>query len=478
MMSDVPLARQVANLLRTGVLTGQFQPGARLPSTRGLAVELGVSRNTVLEAYAQLLSEGYFEGRVGSGTFVSNGLSDLLAPSRSALGPAGRRREGLLSPSGVRLASAYRSVSSEQLQPFNPGIPALDPHLFRTWWRVAARQRQNVTAEMLNYGDSRGLRRLREAIAGYIGPARGVRCTPEQVVVTGGTQHALEVTARLLLEPRDDVWMEDPGYSGAKSAFLAAGARLVGLPVGDDGWNVELAEKRAPRARLAYVSPSHQYPLGVTMNLPSRLRLLEWAERAGAWIVEDDYDAEFRFAGRALPALHGLDHSRRVLYVGTFSKALFPALRLGYIIVPEDLIEPYGRANAVCGRWVPAIDQAALAEFIASGHFSRHLRRLRQRYQRARQRLESEAERALGTSLKLSGAPIGMHVIGRFEHRIDDREVSRRAADSGVTVPPLSAYYLEKPALGGLVLGYGHLDEHQIRCGIEALDAALGGLRP
>src|SRR5262249_47038595 len=205
--ADLPLARQVANLLRTGVLTGQFQPGARLPSTRGLAVELGVSRNTVLDAYAQLLAEGYFEGRVGSGTFVSKSISELLARSRSSIGPA-ERRDGLLSRTGVRLVSAYVSVSGEELRPFNPGMPALDPSLFRTWWRVVAGERRHSTPEMLNYGDSLGLRRLREAIAGYIGPARGVRCSPDQVVVTGGTQHALALTARLLLEPRDEVWME------------------------------------------------------------------------------------------------------------------------------------------------------------------------------------------------------------------------------------------------------------------------------
>jgi GntR family transcriptional regulator/MocR family aminotransferase len=456
-----------------------LRSGARVPSTRELAAESGVSRNTVLEAYAQLLSEGYLEARRGSATRVSGALPEAIRPqSHAARSVTGRGlATTLLSPRGRQIVSAYTSVSDDQLRPFTPGIPALDPALFRTWWRVARHRHRRVTADTLNYGPAAGYLPLREAIAAHIGPVRGVRCTADQVIVTTGSQPALALAARLLLQPGDEAWMEDPGYAGARGALLAAGAEVVPVPIDDDGLIVDLGTRRAARARMAYVSPSHQYPLGVTLSLPRRLQLLEWAARSCAWILEDDYDAEFRHSGRQVPSLQGLDRAGRVLYVGTFSKVLYPALRLGFIVVPDELVDAFSRGVAVSGYRAPTVEQAVLADFIADGHFSRHLRRLRVRYQEARSVLETEVHRLVDSALTISGSTVGMHVVGRLPNGTDDRLASRRAGAVGLCTPPLSAYAIERPNVTGLVLGYGHLSNQAIRHGVERLAGALSGRR-
>ncbi|MDE3155328.1 MAG: PLP-dependent aminotransferase family protein [Acidobacteriota bacterium] len=470
--SDRPLARQLASALRESMLSGQLGPGARLPSTRLLAGELGVSRNTVLEAYAELLAEGYLEGQIGSGTFVSR----LLPEEGRAVGHADTAEDLstiALSARGERIAGVRHWQSGVELRPFNPGLPALDPALFDFWWRTAARWRRRLGPAELNYGDAAGYGPLREAIAAWVGPSRGVRCTARQIIVTAGAQPALALAARLLLDVGDQAWMEDPGYEGAKGALIAAGLTLVPVPVDDDGLDVDEGMARAPEARMAYVSPSHQYPLGVVMALTRRLRLLEWAERAGAWIVEDDYDTEFRYGGRPLPALQSLDRASRVLYVGTFSKVLFPSLRLGYIVVPDELVGAFRRAQATAGHRPSTLDQAVLAEILASGQFMRHVRRMRRRYEQRRDLLDAEIRRQLAPSLMLTGAHTGLHGVGRLAPGFDDRDVSARAAAAGISVPPLSAYYTGPPRVSGLVLGYGHLDENAIRAGVRALASLL-----
>ncbi len=473
---DRPLARQLAAALRESILTGQLRPGARLPSTRLLAGELGVSRNTVLEAYAELLAEGYLEGQVGSGTFVSPLLPDEGTRRDGRPQDADRRPPvGGLSKRGTRIAAAHVAMYDNELRPFNPGIPALDPALFEFWWRTAARWRRQLGPEVLGYGDAAGYRPLREAIAAWVGPSRGVRCTARQVIVTAGAQQALALTARLLLDVGDEAWMEEPGYEGARGAMVAAGVEVIGIPVDEDGLDVEAGIARAPRARMAYVSPSHQYPLGVVMSLSRRLRLIEWAGRTDAWVIEDDYDTEFRYGGRPLPALQSLDRTGRVLYVGTFSKVLFPALRLGYIVVPEELVGAFRHAQSISGHRTSTLDQAILAEFITSGQFTRHIRRMRRRYEQHRDLLAAEIDRLLAPALTLTGAHTGLHAIGRLAPGLDDRDVSRRAAAAGVSAPPLSSYYTGPPRISGLVLGYGHLDEAGIRAGVAALAPVLRG---
>jgi GntR family transcriptional regulator/MocR family aminotransferase len=325
----------------------------------------------------------------------------------------------------------------------------------------------------MDYGDPAGYRPLREAIAGYLRNARAVACTADQVMVVSGTQHALDLAARVLLDPGETAWVEDPGYIGTRSALMGAGVRVKPVPVDSEGFNVARAERHHPGARLCYVTPSHQYPLGVTMSLPRRLALLDWARRCNAWIVEDDYDSEFRYAGRPLAALQGLDRDQRVLYVGTFSKVLFPALRLGYLVAPPDLIGAFVAARALADHHPPSLTQAILADFIADGHLARHVRRMRTLYAERQLALLRAVRRELGGCLSVAAAEAGLHVVGWLADGVDDRAASRRAAACGVEAPPLSAYRLEQGQRGGLLLGYAATSPRQIRDGVRGLAAAL-----
>jgi GntR family transcriptional regulator/MocR family aminotransferase len=358
-------------------------------------------------------------------------------------------------------------------RPFRPGTPALDEFPFEVWGRLAARHWRRPPAGLLGYGDPAGHLPLREAVATYLGTARAVRCGPEQVIVTAGAQQALDLAARLLVDPGDQVWIEDPGYLGARAALSGAGARLVPVPVDEEGLDVSAGAARAPRARLVYVSPSHQYPLGVTMSLARRLQLLEWAERAGAWILEDDYDSEYRYAGRPLAAMQGLDRGGRVIYLGTFSKVLFPALRLGYVVVPEGLSCAFANARGVLSRFSPSVDQAVLAEFIEEGHFARHIRRTRSLYAARQAALVKAVRSELAGALEVSPDEAGIHLVGWLKEGADDGAASSAAARLGVDAQPLSSFTLEHRRRPGLVLGYAGYDERQLRAAARRLAAAL-----
>ncbi len=475
--AGVPLYRQLYDELRRAILCGQLRAGTRLPSTRELATELTVSRNTVLNAFEQLLAEGYVEGQVGSGTYVSRALPDELLHARAAQAraqrPAGTGRT--LARRAELYATARVNVSrdSAQTRPFRPGTPALDAFPHTLWARLLARRWRHPTRDLLGYTESAGYRPLREAIANYVGTARAVRCDATQVIVVAGTQQAFDLVPRLLLDEGDTVWHEEPGYLGARVAFISAGARVVPVQVDDEGLDVRAGEAAAPSARLVYVTPSHQYPLGVTMTLARRLALLEWANRAGAWVLEDDYDSEYRYAGRPLAALQGLDAEGRVIYLGTFSKVLFPALRLGYMVVPPDLIEVFTNARGLASRFAPTIEQAVLADFINEGHFARHIRRMRALYAERQAVLLDAAARELAGLLELRPDHAGIHLVGFLPMGVDDEAASRAAADAGITVQPLSAFRYKRGGRGGLLLGYAGYNERQIRAGIRQLAAAL-----
>jgi GntR family transcriptional regulator/MocR family aminotransferase len=314
---------------------------------------------------------------------------------------------------------------------------------------------------------------LREEIAAYLGAARAVECGWEQVIVVSGSQQALDLAARVLLDPGDAAWVEDPGYAGARGALIAAGARIVPVPVDEEGLRVSDGVRRAADARLAYVSPSHQYPLGATMSVSRRLELLAWASRTGAWVLEDDYDSEYRYTGRPLEALQGLDAEGRVIYLGTFSKVLSPALRLGYLVVPPDLVDPFSAARELTDRHSPLVEQAVLARFIAEGHFARHIRRMRTLYAERQDILVEAAAGDLRGLLDVRPAEAGMHLVGWLPDRTDDREAMRRAAARGVEAIALSMYGIEPPARGGLLLGYAAVGEAGIRAGVRRLAAAL-----
>lgn len=491
--TTTPLFRQVYDGIRRGILEGMLEPGARLPATRGLARELGVSRNTVLNAYEQLLAEGYLEGRIGSGTSVPRTLPEEMlqvrppGQARRLPYPQGRRlpvRVGQaarlpqdrqrLSRRGELLAGSWTPVlRSEGARPFRPGIPALDEFPLAAWMRLVARHHRRPSPELLGYDHPAGYAPLRQAIAAHLGPARAVPCMPEQVLVTTGSQQGLDLVARLLLDAGEAAWVEDPGYPGARAALRGAEVALVPVPVDADGLDVAAGAAARPDARLVYVSPSHQYPLGVTMTLPRRLALLEWARRANAWVVEDDYDSEFRYAGRPLAALQGLDRDGRVIYLGTFSKTLYPALRLGYLIMPPDLVDAFVAARAVTDRQAPTLMQAVVADFLREGHFLRHVRRMRTLYAERQETLLRAARRELVGLLEVRPCATGLHLVGRLPARQDDRVASAAAARAGVVAPPLSAYYAEHPEQGGLLLGYAGSDGRQIRDGVRRLAVAL-----
>jgi GntR family transcriptional regulator / MocR family aminotransferase len=472
--SATPLYRQLYDGLRGAILCGKLPAGTRLPATRALAEELGVSRNTVANAFDQLHAEGYLEGRVGSGTYVSRALPDelLAVGSVAAASPAAQRRG--LSQRGTSLAATRVSHARDAtlVRPFRPGLPDFATFPAEDWARLLARHWQQASPALLSYGDPAGFRPLRETLAAYIGAARGVRCTAEQLIVVAGSQQALDLTARVLLDTGDPVWIEDPGYVGARGALQSAGARLVPVPVDAEGLDVAAGVGCCPQARLAYVTPSHQYPLGVTMSLPRRLALLEWARRAGAWVVEDDYDSEYRYASRPLPSLQGLDDDGCTIYIGTLSKVLAPTLRLGYLVVPPGLADTFANARALADRHGQTVEQAALAEFIADGQLARHIRRMRVAYQERRDALLGAAQQQLAGLLEVEPADAGMHLIGWLPEGSDDVAVARIAARYGVDAPPLSAFALE-PCRPGLLLGYAAYPPEAILKGVATLAQAL-----
>lgn len=474
--------QQLYENLRNAVLTGRLAPGARLPATRVLAAELGVARNTVVTAFEQLVAEGYLESRPGDGTYVSRALPD----ERLTVKPAGRRASRLAAPTLPPLSRQSQALSAARLgswgedgppHPFRPDLLALDHFPLAVWARLVSRNWRHRATSLLGYGDPAGYHPLREAVATYLGAARGVRCTPEQVFITNGAQQGIDLAVRTLLDPGDPVWAENPGYRGARGALIAAGARLAPVPVDREGLQVEVGIATAPQARAVYVTPSHQYPTGATMSLARRLALLEWAQRTGAWIIEDDYDSEYRYTGRPLSSLQGLDTAARVIYIGTFSKVLFPALRLGYLVAPQPVVDAFTRLRALTDRQSPTVDQAVLADFISDGHFAHHIRRMRVLYGERQAVLVEAVRRELGGLIQIIDAEAGLHVVGWLPVGVDDQEVSSLAATAGIVAQPLTSNALAPLPRGGLVLGYAALDEATILEGVRRLSSALKGVR-
>jgi GntR family transcriptional regulator/MocR family aminotransferase len=450
-----PLYQQICDGYREAIVERRLTSGQRLPSTRTLAGELNISRIPVLAAFDQLLAEGYVESRVGSGTFVS---STLPAHAGSLKRPAARLN---IRQPGTRLiarrpTTLLRSSPEPWLQGFGAfrmSEPALDHFPFPIWSRLIARHSRGIRRDALNYGSPMGHLPFRQALAAYLRTARAVRCDAEQIMVVSGSQQALEITARVLLEPHQPVWIEEPGYGGARDAFAMAGAKLVPVPVDREGLDVAAGIKMCRRARAAYVTPSHQYPLGATMSASRRLQLLDWAQATGSWIIEDDYDSEYRYESQPIAALQGLDRDARVVYIGTFSKVLFPALRVGYLVIPPDLVDRFSAVRNAMDICPPALIPAALADFIVEGHFARHLRRTSLLYHERRRALVEGLRRTL-PRLQVVGAEAGIHLVALGD-RPGDRAISQRAAREGLWAMPLSACYLGTPRQHGLVLGYG-----------------------
>ena len=473
--SPVSLYRQLYEQLRAAILDGRLQSGAKLPSTRTLADELGVARNTVMGAYEQLLAEGYLEGATGSGTYVARALPDKILHA-----PVIKRSVGLprtparLSQRGHALAAHPAGVRHEGLpRAFRPGIPALAEFPFGVWNRLMMKHWRRQPVDLMPYSTPGGYGPLREAIAQYVAAARAVKCDAEQIVIVSGAQQALDLASRLLLDPGDEAWIEDPGYGGARAALLAAGVKPVAVPVDDAGLDVVAGRRLAPKARLAYVTPSHQYPTGVVMTLARRLELLGWAERSQSWIVEDDYDSEYRYASRPVASLQGLDVNGCVIYCGTFSKVLFPSLRLGYVIVPAQLVDAFSKTKSVIDRHSPTVEQAVLAEFIAEGHLARHVRRMRMLYLERQDTLLEALRHELAGAVEVQSHEAGMHVLAWLAKGKRDSVVSRRARELGVEAPALTTYRAKPGGRGGLVLGYAAYSEEEICRGVEKLARAM-----
>ncbi len=470
--SGKPLYRQLYEGYRDAIVERRLRAGQRLPSTRSLAAELEISRIPVLNAFEQLLAEGYFESRIGSGTFIAASLpGELLKPTRqSSMGTSAAR------PAARPIASRAAALVAGEPGPwykgkgaFNVGEPALDRFPLGIWSRLVSRHSRKSDPSLLQYSNPMGLESLREAVAEYLRTARAVRCEADQIMIVNGSQQALELSARVLLEVDSPVWVEEPGYFGTHRVLRLAGARLAPVRVDDQGLDVAAGIARCPQARAAFVTPSHQFPLGVTMSASRRLQLLDWARRSGSWIVEDDYDSEYRYGNLPIAALQGLDRDSRVLYIGTFTKILFPALRLGYIVLPADLVPAFTQVRRSMDVFSPTFPQAVLTDFIRGGHFARHIRRMRLLCRERRSALVGALGRELGGLLRVLGDEAGMYLTAAFPEGWRDREIAIRAAERGLWTPPLSDAYLGRASLAGLILGYGSTPTPDIENGVRRL---------
>jgi GntR family transcriptional regulator / MocR family aminotransferase len=475
----VPIHRQLYEGFRGAIREGQIRPGQRVPSSRALSKELKVSRIPVLSAYEQLVAEGYFESLVGAGTYVSRSIPDDVARlSRTKLPHSGQNRQQRCGPRRTSHRSA--ALRYEAVQPwlahsgaFRVSQPALDQFPHHIWSKLLARLSRWPAAKLMAYGDAAGYPPLRETIADYVRAARGVGCDPLQILVTSGSQQALQLAAQVLLDPGDTVCVEEPGYPGARQAFLSVGARLNPVQVDQHGLAVEELFAGRPTPRALYVTPSHQYPLGVTMSAARRLRLLDWASRLGVWVIEDDYDSEYRFGARPIMSLQGLDDDARVIYIGTFSKVMFPALRLGYLVVPKDLMPALLAARDAADVFSSTLSQAVLTNFIREGHFARHVRRMRVLYAERRDALLTAIRDETGGLLEVVGAEAGVHLAALLPPQIEDVALAIKAAECGVSAMPLSSCCLNSPKRHGLILGYGGASPQQIREGVRKLKVCL-----
>ena len=468
-----PLYRQIYDWFRDAILSGQLPRGHSVPSTRSLALHLGVSRAPVLVAFEMLLAEGYLQSRIGSGTRVSTSLPE----------PTGTRKIDCEGDDRSQLSLPARGTPASRK--WNRDDP---------WWRCTGAFRVGVSdtrhfpvnvwsALMARHARAPAPREiypmghwpLRVAICDYLRAARSVRCTPEQVMVVGGTQQGLQIAARVLLGPRDEVWVEEPGCWGASNVLRSTGASLVPVPVDLQGMDVGEGMRCSPNGRAAYVSPAHQFPMGCAMSIARRRALLDWAARNDAWILEDDYDSEFRYAGQPIPSLQSLDAAGRVIFLGTFGKVVAPAERISYMVIPETLVAMFREARQAIDLASPTLIQQVLAEFMQSGHFARHIHRLKQVHAAQRQALISAIRQFMGDDMAVAGTDAGLHLVGLLPSGVGDVNLGLRLADAGISAVPLSTCYLGQPVESGLILGYGSVDVDAIRGATRTIASALQG---
>jgi len=465
-----PLFRQVYQGIRQAILQGAVQAGERLPSTRDLAEQLGISRTVVLLAYEQLLAEGFVTGRGGSGTYVSAGLA------RNAASATRKQARVRLSRFGNAVTESMATVDTPLPRPVAPrynfiyGRSDLETFPFALWRRLLLRQARKGSTRQFDYGTALGNTDLRSAICAHLRRSRAVVCDPAEVIVVNGSQQALDLVMRVLVDPGDPVAIEDPHYDGICEALRAAGARLRPVPVDREGLN----PARLPEdARMVFVTPSHQYPTGAILPLERRLALLKWARRRNAVIVEDDYDGEFQYDGRPLESLQGLDREGRIVYIGTFSQTVFPALRIGYLIAPASLVPAFTAAKWLSDLHSATLEQQTLAEFIRNGMYERHLRRLRRRNTARRAALLEAIAKHLGDRVEVTGEGAGAQVVLWPRRKVSEQAVVAAAAQKGVGIYGIAHCFLRKPSRPGFLLGYARLTEREIREGIRLLGEVL-----
>jgi GntR family transcriptional regulator / MocR family aminotransferase len=465
--STAPLHRQIYDQWRDGILTGRFRGAERVPSTRELSAALQVSRSTVTLAYEQLIAEGYLESSRGSGTFVCRELPDeLLRPKQKQVHRTEEAPAIRLSRYGAGLSTDFYPRAPRGFICLTQWRPDLGLFPLATWRKLVMRRLRSASPELFDYSDeSAGFEPLRNEIAAYVSRSRAVRCTPEQVTIVNGSAQGIDLCARLLLEYGDEVAIENPGYHGAHRIFAGYGARL--RPAGVDENGIVIGDL-GKKARLVYVTPSHQFPTGVSMSLARRLELIEWSCRHSAVVIEDDYDSEYRYSGPPLPALQGLAAGVAVIYIGTFSKVMFPSLRIGYIIAPPSLVAAVRRAKWLADRQTPVPEQAALADFISEGHLERHIRRMRRIYGARRNALVESLDRYFGNRAQLVGDAAGMHVLVRFQ----DEKIAEKAAAAKVQLVSSASSYLTEPPPGEFILGFSSIGERSIREAIRRLAEA------
>ena len=466
-----PLFRQVYTGLRQAILTGTFRAGDRLPSTRDLAEQLGISRTVVVLAYDQLLAEGFVVGKTGSGTYVPEGVTGPRSSRADKSAQVRLSRFGGFAAATGPAVIFPRKPPSVLRYDFAYGRSDVECFPLEQWRRMLQRRARKMSISDLDYGPAQGTEALRAAISAHLRRSRAVACDPSQVIVVNGSQQALDLVARVLIEPGDRVVIEDPSYQGAKEVLRAAGARLHAIAVDSDGLNPEALPDSA---RIAFVTPSHQFPTGAILPLARRQALLQWAKRRNAVVVEDDYDGEFRYDGKPLESLQGLDTEGRVLYIGTFSRTIFSALRIGYLIVPKSLIAAFTAAKWLCDRHTPTLEQQTLAEFIESGMYERHLRRVRRKNAAARAALLQAVQRYLGDRVDVTGDGAGAHIVVWPRKRsVMEDSIVAAAAERGVGIYGVAPYFLKRPSRPGFLLGYSRMREAEIREGVRRLASLL-----
>ena len=460
--STIPIYRQIDTALRQLILEGTLQSARKLPSSRELASELGVSRITVKSVYEQLVAEGYLQAKTGSGTYVAKELNLETSPRLKSNQRKRKTPEIKIPDQAVPILSSEASVRHGAIAPFRPGIPALDLFPVKLWMKYVQEATLKGTRQNLSYGDVAGNPSLRVSIANHLIDARGIQVDPDEIVITSGAQQAFVLIALVIMNKGDTVWYEDPGHIAGRDVLQLMGADVAPVQIDEEGMDLSYAAKFHPKPKIIFTTPSHQQPLGVTMSLSRRLAFLNYAKENGAWIIEDDYDSEFRYRGRPLPALGALDNDRKVLYVGTFSKSMFAAMRLGYIVVPPSLVEAFAKAKTLLGQGSSAVVEQAMSDFMEDGRFVEHIRRMRRVYRDRRDILFDCLRKECADLITPQLTDAGMHMIAWLRPNMDDQVAHRALLDKGIESLPLSVYSIIPTNRPALVLGFSGVDENRV----------------